>query len=194
MTCSKALGALGLISVRGLDHPLTGREFLSNKVGSNQTGNSIIIILCEDDQSDSRAGGQKRQFLETSRGRGAGGGRFCFLRRFTKSRTGPEMDLGQGDSQRSWMVWSECCLRYGKICVRFTKRTSTSDTNIKTKPCSSILPRIPFNWTQPRSSRTTGLPSTRSWLSGSSTGAGSRWKMPRKLWGTHTWSEWYSTW
>ena len=32
MTCSKALGALGLISVRGLDHPLTGHAFLSNKV------------------------------------------------------------------------------------------------------------------------------------------------------------------
>ena len=34
MTCSKALGALGLISVRGLDHPLTGHAFLSNKVNT----------------------------------------------------------------------------------------------------------------------------------------------------------------
>ena len=41
MTCSKALGALGLISVRGLDHPLTGREFLSNKVGSNRLGTQL---------------------------------------------------------------------------------------------------------------------------------------------------------
>lgn len=32
MTCSKALGAMGLISVRGLDHPLTGNAFLSEKV------------------------------------------------------------------------------------------------------------------------------------------------------------------
>ena len=32
MTCSKALGALGLISVRGLDHPLTGNTFLCAKV------------------------------------------------------------------------------------------------------------------------------------------------------------------
>lgn len=31
MTCSKALGALGLISVRGLDHPLTGNSFLCSK-------------------------------------------------------------------------------------------------------------------------------------------------------------------
>ena len=31
MNCSKALGALGLISVRGLDHPLTGNSFLCSK-------------------------------------------------------------------------------------------------------------------------------------------------------------------
>ena len=31
MTCSKALGALGLISVRGLDHPMTGNSYLCNK-------------------------------------------------------------------------------------------------------------------------------------------------------------------
>ena len=33
MNSSKALGALGLISVRGLDHPLSGEAFLSDKVG-----------------------------------------------------------------------------------------------------------------------------------------------------------------
>ena len=47
MTCSKALGAMGLISVRGLDHPLTGNAFLSEKVVSyeNQFWNVIHFFL-----------------------------------------------------------------------------------------------------------------------------------------------------
>lgn len=42
MTCSKALGAMGLISVRGLDHPLTGNAFLAEKVVLNR--NPFLII------------------------------------------------------------------------------------------------------------------------------------------------------
>ena len=34
MNCSKALGCLGLVSVRGLDHPLNGDAFLADTVSS----------------------------------------------------------------------------------------------------------------------------------------------------------------
>ena len=59
MTCSKALGALGLISVRGLDHPLTGNTFLCAKVDNiykvtvirNEIRNSwhMVLYLCNYD-------------------------------------------------------------------------------------------------------------------------------------------------
>ena len=34
MTASKAMGALGLMNTRALEHPITGTQFLQEKVGS----------------------------------------------------------------------------------------------------------------------------------------------------------------
>ena len=45
MTCSKALGALNLISVRGLDHPHTGNAFLSSTVNIVLISRLVIFLL-----------------------------------------------------------------------------------------------------------------------------------------------------
>ena len=45
MTCSKALGALNLISVRGLDHPHTGTAFLSSTVNIALVDSLVISLL-----------------------------------------------------------------------------------------------------------------------------------------------------
>ena len=45
MTCSKALGALNLISVRGLDHPHTGTAFLSSTVNIAPIVRLVISLL-----------------------------------------------------------------------------------------------------------------------------------------------------
>ena len=67
MTVSKAMGVLGLMNVRAIEHPITGTQFLQERVLYYE----VIIIcveknLCSDKRLDIQIGKQKAKLYQTS--------------------------------------------------------------------------------------------------------------------------------
>ena len=59
MTSSKAMGALGLMNTRVLEHPLTGTQYLQEKVKNSELNFIPKVISFEDSRFNFWVGKQK---------------------------------------------------------------------------------------------------------------------------------------
>ena len=118
MTSSKAMGALGMMSVRPLENPHTGTALLQEKVKKNNTFYSKLMFFV-DNGVDLLSWGEKGKNLE----------RECRERRAKKAkREEKEMDPIKGYFFNVWDIlkiyyW----IRSGKITVKYMKHINTSE-------------------------------------------------------------------